>query len=133
VKLEVYEHLLLMNAGFDQAIRSLAALRKHSGFHGGMLARFTALSKEARAEAKPARPRKRAGDSGNERRKKDWTSRVTETRGWKNDVARGVPIASLPGEQGIKKGTLAIPPRLARDSSQANFRDRAGLAHGQEQ
>ena len=51
VKLEVYEHLLRMNAGFDQAIRSLAALRKHSAFHGGMLARFTALSKEARAEA----------------------------------------------------------------------------------
>jgi hypothetical protein len=51
VKLEVFEHLLRMNAGFDQAIRSLRALRKHSGFHGGMLARFTALSKETRAEA----------------------------------------------------------------------------------
>jgi len=51
VKLEVYEHLLRMNAGFDQAIRSLTALRKHSGFHGAMLARFTALSKETRAEA----------------------------------------------------------------------------------
>jgi len=47
----VYEHVLRMNAGFDQAIRSLRALRKHSGFHGGMLARFTALSKETRAEA----------------------------------------------------------------------------------
>ena len=51
MKLEVYEHLLRMNAGFDQAIQSLTALRKHSGFHGGMLARFTALSKETRAEA----------------------------------------------------------------------------------
>ena len=51
MKLEVYEHLLRMNAGLDQAIRSLRALRKHSGFHGGMLARFTALSKETRAEA----------------------------------------------------------------------------------
>jgi hypothetical protein len=51
VKLKVYEHLLRMNAGFDQAIRSLSALRKHSGFHGGMLARFTALSKETRAQA----------------------------------------------------------------------------------
>ena len=49
MKLEVYEHLLRMNAGFDQAIRSLAALGKHSAFHRGTLARFTALSKEARA------------------------------------------------------------------------------------
>jgi hypothetical protein len=51
VKLEVFEHLLRMNAGFDQAIRSLAALGKHSAFHRGTLARFTALSKETRAEA----------------------------------------------------------------------------------
>jgi hypothetical protein len=51
MNLKVYEHLVRMNAGFDQAIRSLRALRKHSGFHGGMLARFTALSKETRAEA----------------------------------------------------------------------------------
>ena len=51
MKLKVYEHLLRMNAGFDQAIRSLSALRKHSRFHGGMLARFTALSKETRAQA----------------------------------------------------------------------------------
>ncbi len=51
MRLEVFEHLLRMNAGFDQAIQSLTALRKHSGFHGGMLARFTALSKETRAEA----------------------------------------------------------------------------------
>ena len=51
MKLEVYEHLLRMNAGFDQAIRSLRALRKHSGFHRRMLARFTALSKETRADA----------------------------------------------------------------------------------
>ena len=50
MKLEVFEHLLRMNAGFDQAIRSLRALRKHSGFHRGMLARFTALSKETRSE-----------------------------------------------------------------------------------
>jgi hypothetical protein len=51
VKLEVFEHLLRMNAGFDQAIQSLTALQKHSGFHEDMLARFTALSKETRAEA----------------------------------------------------------------------------------
>ena len=49
MKLKVYEHLLRMNVGFDQAIRSLAALGKHSAFHRGTLARFTALSKEARA------------------------------------------------------------------------------------
>ena len=51
MKLEVYENLLRMNAGFDQAIRSLAALGKHSAFHRGTLARFTALSKEAKAAA----------------------------------------------------------------------------------
>ena len=51
MKLEVFEHLLRMNPGFDQAIRSLGALRKHNGFHEGTLARFTALSKEARSEA----------------------------------------------------------------------------------
>ena len=51
MKLEVYEHVLQMNAGFDQAIRSLRALRKHSGFRGGMLARFTTLFKETRADA----------------------------------------------------------------------------------
>src|SRR5450432_2425802 len=43
------------------------------------------------------------------------------------------PDASLRRYQGIKKRTLAIPSRLARDSSQASFRDRAGLACGQEQ
>ena len=51
MKLEVFEHLLRMNAGLDQAIRSLRALRKHSGFRGGMLARFTTLFKETRADA----------------------------------------------------------------------------------
>ena len=51
MKLEIFEHLLRMNLGFDQAIRSLRALRKHGGFHGGVLARFTALSKETRAQA----------------------------------------------------------------------------------
>src|SRR5450631_4154041 len=49
MKLKVYEHLLRMNVGFDQAIRSLVALGKHSAFHRVTLARFTALSKEARA------------------------------------------------------------------------------------
>src|SRR5438045_1084182 len=49
LKLRIYEHLLLINAGFDQVIRSLAALRKHGVFHRGELARFRALSKETRA------------------------------------------------------------------------------------
>jgi len=48
-KLHVYEHLAQINAGFDQAIRSLVALRKHGAFPRGTLARFTALSKETRA------------------------------------------------------------------------------------
>ena len=48
-KLEVYEHLLQINSGFDQAIRSLAVLRKHKLFHRSALARVTALSKETRA------------------------------------------------------------------------------------
>src|SRR6266576_4282006 len=33
MKLDVYENLLRINAGFDQAIRSIAALRKHRAFH----------------------------------------------------------------------------------------------------
>jgi hypothetical protein len=49
VKLEVYEHLLRMNAGFDQAIRSLAALRRNGAFHRSMLERLAALSKETRS------------------------------------------------------------------------------------
>src|SRR5450432_3059878 len=35
---------------------------------------------------------------------------------------------SLPHQHGFKDGTLAIPIGLARDSSQAYLRDRAGLA-----
>jgi len=38
-----------MNAGFDQAIQSLAALRRHGGFHRSMLQRLAALSQETRA------------------------------------------------------------------------------------
>ena len=49
MKLDVYEHLLRLNAGFEQAIQSLTALRKHAAFKGSALARFTALSKETRA------------------------------------------------------------------------------------
>jgi hypothetical protein len=49
MKVDVYENLLRINAGFEQAIQSLAALRKHGAFHRGALARFSALSKETRA------------------------------------------------------------------------------------
>ena len=37
MKLDVYENLLQINAGFDQAIRNIAALRKHGAFHRGAL------------------------------------------------------------------------------------------------
>src|SRR4051812_9580730 len=49
VKIDIYQHLLSINAGYDQVIRSLAALRKYGVFHAGELARFSALSKESRA------------------------------------------------------------------------------------
>jgi hypothetical protein len=49
LKLDIYQHLLRLNAGHDQVMRSLAALRKHGIFESGELARFSALSKEARA------------------------------------------------------------------------------------
>ena len=49
MKLDIYQHLLRINAGFEQVIGSLAALRKHGVFHRGELARFSALSKETRA------------------------------------------------------------------------------------
>ena len=49
MKLDIYEHLLRINAGFDQAIRGLAALQKHGAFHRSTLERFAKLSKETRA------------------------------------------------------------------------------------
>ena len=49
MKLDIYQHLLSINAGYDQVIRSLAALRKYGVFNVGELARFSALSKESRA------------------------------------------------------------------------------------
>ena len=51
MKLDVYEQLLRLNAGCDQAIGSLAALRKHGAFKANALARFAALLKENRAAA----------------------------------------------------------------------------------
>ena len=49
MKLDIYQHLLSINAGYERVIRSLAALRKYGVFHAGELARFSALSKETRA------------------------------------------------------------------------------------
>ena len=49
MKLDAYQHLLRINAGHDQVIRSLAALRKHGAFQRSELARFSALSKETKA------------------------------------------------------------------------------------
>ena len=49
MKLDIYQHLLSINAGYEQVIRSLAALRNYGVFHAGELARFSALSKETRA------------------------------------------------------------------------------------
>jgi len=45
----MYQNLLKINAGFDQVIGGLAALRKHGAFHRGELDRFSALSKENKA------------------------------------------------------------------------------------
>jgi hypothetical protein len=49
LKLNIYQHLLRINAGHDQVIRSLAALRKHGAFQRSELARFSALSKETKS------------------------------------------------------------------------------------
>ena len=49
VKLPVYKHLLDINAGFDQIIRGLAAMRKHDVFRARELDHYGALVKEARA------------------------------------------------------------------------------------
>ena len=49
MKLELYEHLLAVNAGFDQAIRAIGALRKYHEFRPDEIARFSALSRETRA------------------------------------------------------------------------------------
>ena len=49
VKPSVYKHLLDVNAGFDQAIEGLAALRKNDAFVDRQLDRYIALVKETRA------------------------------------------------------------------------------------
>jgi hypothetical protein len=49
LKLNIYQNLLKINAGYNEVIGGLAALRKYSAFHRSELARFSALSKENRA------------------------------------------------------------------------------------
>jgi hypothetical protein len=49
--LAVYEYLLEINAGYEQVIRSLAALRDHAPFDPDQLNIFRDLAKEARASA----------------------------------------------------------------------------------
>lgn len=49
MKLPVYKHLFDINAGFDQVVRALAALRKNDAFLAKELDRYSALAKETRA------------------------------------------------------------------------------------
>jgi hypothetical protein len=49
VKLPVYKHLFDTNAGFDQVVRGLAALRKNEAFLAQELDHFSVLAKETRA------------------------------------------------------------------------------------
>jgi hypothetical protein len=49
LEIDVYRHLLSINAGFNLVLRGLTALRKHAAFHRDELARFAALSKENRS------------------------------------------------------------------------------------
>jgi hypothetical protein len=49
VKLAVYLELAKLNLGFDIVIESLAALRRHRGFHEGELDRYSDWSKEVRS------------------------------------------------------------------------------------
>ena len=49
MKLQIYQRLLDVNTGFDQAIRAIGALSKYGAFKRDEIARFSALSKETRA------------------------------------------------------------------------------------
>jgi hypothetical protein len=46
---KTYKRLLAVNAGFDDAIRALASLRKHRAFRPREIDRFCNLSREIRA------------------------------------------------------------------------------------
>ena len=49
MKRRVYEHILGMNQGYDQVLRSLKALAKHPGLQRGEIRRFEQLAREVRA------------------------------------------------------------------------------------
>ena len=49
LKLDVYERLLRINAGFEQVLRSLAALERQRRFDAGELKRFRLRSRETQA------------------------------------------------------------------------------------
>ena len=49
MNLAIYEHLLAVNAGFDQVRRALAATSQAREFERGEIARFRALAEETRA------------------------------------------------------------------------------------
>jgi hypothetical protein len=49
MKRKVYEHVLEMNQGYDQVLRSLKALAKHPGLQPGEIRRFEQLTRETRA------------------------------------------------------------------------------------
>ena len=49
MKLRVYKHLFEINAGFDQVVRGLAALRENRHFLAREFDRYSDLAKEARA------------------------------------------------------------------------------------
>jgi hypothetical protein len=46
---KVYEHVLEMNQGFDQVLRSLKALAKYRGLQRNEIRRFEQLARESRA------------------------------------------------------------------------------------
>jgi hypothetical protein len=49
MNLSIYEHLLSVNAGFEQVRRALAALGQREGFKRSEIARFGTMAEEARA------------------------------------------------------------------------------------
>jgi hypothetical protein len=49
MKRKVYEHVLEMNQGYDQVLRSLKALGKSPGLQRGEIRRFEQLARETRA------------------------------------------------------------------------------------
>ncbi len=49
MKEKVYEHVLGMNQGYEQVLRSLKALAKYPGLQADEIRRFAQMAREARA------------------------------------------------------------------------------------